>query len=242
MAEQDVIIVNLQTLTDVKYAVKVKRTGKVADLKTKLWQMTGIRNKIKLLKNKEELDDGRQIGDHAIDDGNVIQMLLAPPEAIGVIVHILKKGRVKLDVNDNHTAGESREMLLDEDYGLGITPNVYQLYYKSKKLECDKPLHVYGISDDCEILLESPDASFKLQIISANPYKMKDLVEVRGTDTVLQLKNRVIDSINKDNKNPDREADVDHVIIFHEPRNETLPRVHRRQLLSVSLCFGFLFV
>ena len=24
--------------------------------------------------------------------------------------------------------------------------------------------------------------------------------------------------------------------------NETLPRVHRRQLLSVSLCFGFLFV
>ena len=25
-------------------------------------------------------------------------------------------------------------------------------------------------------------------------------------------------------------------------RNETLPRVHRRQLLSVSLCFGFLFV
>ena len=25
-------------------------------------------------------------------------------------------------------------------------------------------------------------------------------------------------------------------------KNETLPRVHRRQLLSVSLCFGFLFV
>ena len=25
-------------------------------------------------------------------------------------------------------------------------------------------------------------------------------------------------------------------------QNETLPRVHRRQLLSVSLCFGFLFV
>ena len=31
-------------------------------------------------------------------------------------------------------------------------------------------------------------------------------------------------------------------LYFSNISNETLPRVHRRQLLSVSLCFGFLFV
>ena len=32
------------------------------------------------------------------------------------------------------------------------------------------------------------------------------------------------------------------IVEYGNRKNETLPRVHRRQLLSVSLCFGFLFV
>ena len=112
-------------------------------------------------------------------------------------------------------------MLVDEKHGLGSTPEVYDLYYKSCKLESvGRPLHVFGISDGCNICLKNPDAAFRVCIIDAYSYCMKQFLEVRGTDTILQVKQKVIEliTITKEMKNGDEQFNTNNVVIFHEVR------------------------
>ena len=221
MAKQDIITVQLQTITDVKYAVKVRRTDKVEKLKTELWKTTGTKNKIKLMLSKEELDDGRDIQDYIIDDGSVIQMLLAPPEAIKITVHVFKKGTVELDVTDKHMAGDLRTKLLSKEHHLGSTPKIYDFYYDTALLEYDKPLHIYGISDNCNILLQRPDAAFKVRVVDAHSFSLKQFLEVRGTETILPVKERVIEIMNNTKNGEDEENfHPSNVVLFHASAND----------------------
>ena len=94
----EMITVTLQTITNVKYRVKVKETARIEDLKTELYKSSGIKSRVKLLLNKEELDDRKQLMEYQIEDGKIIQMLVVPPEVMNLTVHIFKKGKVTLGV------------------------------------------------------------------------------------------------------------------------------------------------
>ena len=106
-----VITVTLQTITDVRHCVKVKETARVEDLKTELYKSSGIRSKVKLLLNKEELDDKKQLIEYQIAHGEVIQMLVVPPVDIKLIVHIFKKGKVTLKASNNNTPNDVRDFI-----------------------------------------------------------------------------------------------------------------------------------
>ena len=101
----------LQTITDVRHCVKVKETARVEDLKTELYKSSGIRSRVKLLLNKEELDDKKQLIEYQIAHGEVIQMLVVPPVDIKLIVHIFKKGKVTLKASNNNTPNDVRDFI-----------------------------------------------------------------------------------------------------------------------------------
>ena len=109
----------LQTITDVKYNVKVDAMSKVEALKDELYRTTQIRNKIRLLKDKEELQDGKLLRDYNIADGTVIQVLIIPYEVIQIKIKVFKKGDVTLEVRDNDTIEDLREKLTAKKYCLG---------------------------------------------------------------------------------------------------------------------------
>ena len=211
----EVITVTLQTITDVRYRVKVKETARVEDLKMELYKSSSIRSRVKLLLNKEELDDRTQLIEYKIEDGKVIQMLVVPPVDIKLTVHIFKKGKVMLKVSSNNTPYDVPDLLMDEKYNLGVSPKVYNIYYNSNKLEYDKPLHQQGIAYDSHIYMKCVDATFRVCLVDAYSFKMKQFLEVRGTDKVRSVKDRVIEAI-KESSGKGRKASHDNVVLFHK--------------------------
>ena len=211
----EIITVTLQTITDVRHCVKVKETARVEDLVTELYKSSGIRSKVKLLLNKEELDEKKQLIEYQIADGKVIQMLVVPPVDIKLTVHVFKKGKVTLKVANNKTPNDVRNLLLDKKYNLGVSPKVYDIYYNSIKLEYNKPLHQQGIANDSHIYMKCVDATFKVTLVDAFTYTVKQLLEVRGTDKVGDVKARVIEAING-SSGKGRKASHDSVVLFHQ--------------------------
>ena len=211
----EMITVILQTITDVKYRVRVKETARVEDLKTELYKSSSIRSRVKLLVNKEELDDRKQLAEYQIEDGKVIQMLIVPSADIKLTVHVFKKGKVILKISDNDTPGRVRELLMDEKHHLGVSPQVYDLYYNSNKLDHDKPFHLQGIMNDSHIDMECADATFRVILVDAYEFIMKQFLEVRGTDKVRDVKARVIEAINT-SSGKGKKADRDSVVLFHQ--------------------------
>ena len=168
MAMEGFVTVVLQTITNVKYDVKVATMSKVEALKDELCRITGIKNKIWLLKDKQELDDGKLLRDYKIEESIVIQMLIIPPEMINIDIKVFKKGDVSLKVSDNDTIEVLREKLANKKYCLGSAPQVYDFYYKNQRLGSEKALHFYGLCDGGSIDLKSPNA--KLRVYLENAY------------------------------------------------------------------------
>ena len=213
-----VITVTLQTITDVRHCVKVKETARVEDLKTELYKSSGIRSRVKLLLNKEELDDKKQLIEYQIAHGEVIQMLVVPPVDIKLIVHIFKKGKVTLKASNNNTPNDVRDLLMSKKHNLGVSPKVYDMYYNSNKLKYDKPLHQQGIANDSHIYMQCGDATFKVGLVDAFSFKMKQFLEVQGTDKVCDVKDRVIEVINGSSGKVEK-ANPDSVVLFHQQRH-----------------------
>ena len=205
----------LQTITDVKYDVRVKEMSKIEALKVELCRITGIRNKLRLLKNKEELDDGKLLRDYKIEDGTVIQMLIIPSETIEINVRVFKKGDVSLKVSDHNTVEDLRVKLAAEEYCLGSAPWIYDFFYNSEKLDNKKPLHFYGLYEGSKVDLCSLRAKLKLYLENAQQYKMVKILEFKGTDTIADVTGKVLKVIQQ------KEAAYvqnDDIVLFHRPR------------------------
>ena len=211
----ETITVVLQTITDVKHRVKVKETARVEDLKNELYKSSSIRSRVKLLLNKEELDDRKQLIEYKIEDGKVIQMLVVPSVDIKLTVHIFKKGKVTLKVSNNDSPNDVRDLLMDKKHNLGVSPKVYDIYYNSNKLDYDKPLHQQSIANDSHIYMKCVDATFKVSLVDAYSFNMKQFLEVRGTDKVGDVKDKVIEAING-SSGIGKKASRDTVVLFHQ--------------------------
>ena len=205
----------LQTITNAKYHVKMKETARVKDLETEIYKSSGIRSRVKLLLNKEELADRKQLMEYQIEDGKVIQLLIIPPTDINLTVHVFKKGKVVLKISDNNTPGELRDLLMDKKYSLGVSPKIYDMYYNSNKLEYDKPVHLQGIVKDSHIYMKCVDATCMVTLVDAFSFTMTQFLEVRETDNVSDVKARVIETINE-SSGKDEKASRDNVVLFHQ--------------------------
>ena len=115
----DDITVTLQTITNVNYKLKVKENDKIKKLKTRLYETSDIKHKVKLVLNKDTLDDEKRLENYDILDGSVIQILFLSPEVIAINVHVFKKGIVRLDVTDTDTVCDLREKLSETKHSLG---------------------------------------------------------------------------------------------------------------------------
>ena len=73
---------------------------------------------------------------------------------------------------------------------------------------------MYGISPDCNNDVKRLDAAYKVRIVDPYTYTMMQVLDVRGTDSILNVKKRVLDLINRE-----EQADDNNVVIFHEPGN-----------------------
>ena len=212
------VTVALQTITDVKYDVEVKEMSKIEVLKNELYRTTGIRNKIRLLKNKEELSDGKLLRDYKIEDGNVIQMLIVPSETININVSVLKKGNVSLEASDNDTIEDLREKLTAKEYCLGSAPRVYDFYYQSHKLDSNKPLHFYGLSEGSNIDLKCHSAKMKLVLVNAQLFVKVRILEFRGTDTIEDVANKVTKVVGEVEGT---DIQNDDLVLFHSPKSSS---------------------
>ena len=212
---EGLITVTLQTITDVKYDVKVTEMSKVEELKNELYMTTGIKNKIRLLKDKEQLDNGKLLRHYKIIDGSVIQMLIVPSQRLKINIKVFKKGNVSLEVSDNDTIEDLREKLKAKEYCLGSAPMVYDFYYSSQKLESEKPLHFYGLCEGTNIALKSQCAKLRLFLNSAQCYWMIKILDVKGTDTVANITNRVAEVISEVEGIDVKSGDI---VLFHSPK------------------------
>ena len=210
------ISVNLQTSTNLNYKLKIKETDKVKKLKTKLYETSDIKYRIKLILRKETLDDEKRLENYDIQDGSLIQILFISPELLEINVYVFKKGVVKLEVSDCDTVCDLREKLSDTKYSLGSAPQVYDVFYDSEKLAEDVPLHFYGISNKSRLDLKTLDATFKLSIEASFTFKVVAFLEVKGTDHVGEVKRRVMKIITDEEE---EDIKMNNVVIFHNPKN-----------------------
>ena len=65
--------------------------------------------------------------------------------------------------------------------------------------------------------MECGDATFKVGLVDAFSFKMKQFLEVRGTDKVCDVKDRVIEVINGSSGKVEK-ANPDSVVLFHQQR------------------------
>ena len=212
----DDITVTLQTATNLNYKLKMKETDKIKKMKTKLYETSDIKHRMKLVLHKETLQDEKRLENYDIQDGSVIQILLLSPEVIGINIHVFKKGIVRLDVNDNDTVCDLREMLSDTRHSLGSAPLVYDMFYDAEKLEDDVPLHFYGIETGCRLDLKALEATFKLSVEASYAFKVIAFLEVKGTDHVGDVRRRVMKIIVDEEE---EDIKLNNVVIFHNPKN-----------------------
>ena len=213
---ENILNITLQTLTDVKYNVTVKPTDTVEELKMKLYETTEIRNGVRILLNKTELDGNKSLQNHGIENFQILQMLLIPPNDITISVNVFKKGSVTVKTSDNTLVSDLRNALKDQKYSLGTAPRIYDLFLNSQLLEDEKPLHFYGIVDGSVIDLTSLRASFRVTLVDAFSYRWVRVIEVKGTDTVAKVKSEIMEIIKIDERRTLRGGDL---VLFYRPLN-----------------------
>ena len=195
---ENILNITLQTLTDVKYNVTVKPTDTVEELKMKLYETTGteIRNGVRIVLNKTELDGNKSLQNHGIENFQILQMLLIPPKDITISINVFKKGSVTVKTSDNALVSDLRNALKDQKYSLGTAPRIYDLFLNSLLLEDEKPLHFYGIVDGSVIDLTSlRAASFRVTLVDAFSYRWVRVIEVKRTDTVAKVKSKIMEVV-----------------------------------------------
>ena len=212
----DDITVNLQTVTNLNYKLKVKETDKIKKLKTRLYETSDIKCKMKLVLRKETLDDEKRLQNYDIQDGSVIQILFISSEILELYIHVFKKGILKLEVSDCDTVCDLRQRLSDSKHSLGSAPQVYDMFYNSDKLEEDVPLHFYEIPNRGRLDLKTLDASFKISIEASFAFKVVAFLEVKGTDHVGEVKRKVMKIIADEEE---EDIKMNNVVIFHNPKN-----------------------
>ena len=132
--------------------------------------------------------------------------------------HLPRQKQVRpLRVTDNDTPDVA--MLLDTKYNLGISPKVYDMYCNSNKLQCGKPLHLQSIENDSHIYMKFINVVFKVCLVDAYSFVMKQFLEVRRTDRIGDVKAKVIEIINNYSKK-DNKANPDNVVLFHQDQQD----------------------
>ena len=213
---ENILNVTLQTLTGVKYNVTVKQTDTVEELKTKLYETTEIRNKIRILLNKTELDGNTPLQSHEIESFQILQMLLIPPEDITVTINVFKKGSVSVKISDNAVVSDLRDALKDKKYSLGTAPRIYDLFLNSLLLDNKKSLHVYGIKDGSIVDLTSRRASFRVELVDAFSYCLERVIEVKRTDTVAKVKSEIMEMVSREENRTLQGGDL---VLYYHPIN-----------------------
>ena len=119
---ENVLNVTLQTLPGLKYNVTVKPTDTVEELKMKLYETTEIRNAVRILLEKSELNGNQSLQNLGIENSHILQILLIPPKDITANVNVFKKGSVSVKISDNGSVSDLRNALKDQKYSLERRP------------------------------------------------------------------------------------------------------------------------
>ena len=214
---ENILNITLQTLTDVKYNVTVKPTDTVKELKMKLYETTEIRNAVRILLNKTELDGNKSLQNQGIENFQILQMLLIPPKDITISVNVFKKGSVSVKISDNALVSDLRNSLKDQKHSLGTAPRIYDLFWNGELLEDEKSFHVLGIVNGSILDLKSLSASFRITLVDALCYGLGGVMEVKGTDTVSKVKSKIIERVNEDEYRSVRDGDL---VLYYHPLND----------------------
>ncbi len=184
----------LQLLTGDKYFLDVEPQNKVREVKRKIFEELEIKEKVHLLWQNKELEDRVTLRAVGITEDATLQMVIQPDTEIKLNIQTFKKGNISVELNDSSTLHDL--MMAMSKTTLGTTSKVSDFYFHGVKLHDEElPFHLCGINDG-SVLVQYCQEPFTIQVEDAREYK-RSLITITGQETVKDLKERVLKSINK---------------------------------------------
>ncbi len=200
-------------LTGTKYFLHVTPEDKVRKVKVDIFKELGIKNKVRLMWQNEQMEDCVTLRALGITDDITIQMVIEPDTQIKLRIQTLKKGMVSVIMNDSSTLKDLIKKLSTTT--LMSTAHTSEFSYEQTHLSDENlPFHFYGITDG-SMIVQNNEGAFKLELIDGRDYSFIKYITVRGTDSVHNLNKKVLHYLN--DAYDDRLSEDD-IVIFHKEK------------------------
>ncbi len=202
--------ITIQTLTGDKCFLKVKPYDKVRDVKVKIFEEMEVRNKVRLMWQNKQLEDGVTLRVRGVTEDATIQMLIEPENKIKVYVQTLKKGIIPVDIDDSCSLLDLVNMLSTSTLETSIQPSDF--YFGRNHLsDQDLPLHFYGITND-SVITQKYEGSFELKLADARSFMFVTYFTVHGSNTIREVREQILEILNKRDDEHLTEKDI---VVFH---------------------------
>ncbi len=225
----------LQTLTGTKYFLDVAPQDKAREVKVKIFLDLGISSKVRLLWQSKALEETVTLAGQGITEDATLQMVIEPDSKIILNIETLKKGTVPVEMNDSSTVIDLEQEILNLD--LFLTVHASDFYFGDVQLFDEKlPFHLYGIEDG-SIVNQQYEGSMQLQIDDARDFTFLQYVTVHGTDTIKNLKEKILQFLNDCQKEGEQKMITDNdIVLFHARANTSVFDELDRDSWTVNQC------
>ncbi len=234
----------LQTITGTKYFLDADPHDKVRDVKVKIFKDLEIKNKVRLIWQSKPLEDTVTLAAQGIIEDMTLQMVIEPGNKMKLKIQTFKKGILSIELEDSNTVLDLQRELKASAFFL--SSHVSDFYYEDICLSDKKwPFHLYGIVDG-SVIVQNYLGSFSLKVENPLENAFLQYITVKGTDTISELKEKILNVINEDNdEDGEDEAllNLDEIIIFHEQIAHSADGIEAytydeldRDTLTVSQC------
>ncbi len=231
----------LQQLTGNKYFLEVDPKDKIRKVKLKIFEELEIKQKMRLLWQNKSLEEGVTLQASGITEDTTIQMVLEPDTKIKLNIQTFKKSNVTIELNESSTSLDLVEALSTST--LQSTPEVSDFYFGKMQLsEVEWPLYFYGITDGATVV-QKHSGVFNIAIEDACVCQSIGFIKVTGKDTIKNVREKIIDIINKSGCEEEVKVTEDDIVTFHSRSDRTVvtegSRVYHeldRDTLTVFQC------
>ncbi len=209
----------LQQLTGDKYFLDVEPKDKVREVKLKIFEELEIKQKVHLLWQSKELEDGVTLRAMGISEDATVQMVIQPDTKIKLNIQTFKKGNIAVQLNDSSTLRDLMKELNRST--LKTTAKASDFYFEGVQLQEENlPLSFYGIRDG-SVLIQYYQEPFHILLEDARSYT-SDLITVRGDDTIKGLKEKIMKHITESMEEDERkkiQLKEEKIVIFHSQKD-----------------------
>ncbi len=206
--------VTLQTLTGTKYFLEVEPWEKATELKVKIFRELDVKSKVRLLWQNKPLEDAVTLRAQGITEDAIIQMLIEPGTKIKLRIKTVKKGTFSVELNDSSTIQDLMKKV--QMSTLRFTADISDFYFGKVNLSDENlPFHLYGISEG-SVITQIYQGSFELKVIDARSCTFVRCITVRSTDSIKELRDNVLHSINSVRKEDSCQITEGQIVSFHQ--------------------------